>query len=86
MVTRELTVNVPRSLAAINAKVPALFVPHANAAERPRILHPLYSQPEHMAGGIEVAQRMAGHSDAKTTGLYDRRNDISIGEVERIGI
>ncbi len=38
-------------------------------------------------GHIEVAQRMAGHSNAKTTGLYDRRNDdISVGEVERIGI
>jgi integrase/recombinase XerD len=36
---------------------------------------------------IEVAQRMAGHSNAKTTGLYNRRNDdVSIGEVERIGI
>jgi integrase/recombinase XerD len=36
---------------------------------------------------IEVAQRMAGHSNAKTTGLYDRRNDdVSVGEVERIGI
>ena len=33
-------------------------------------------------GRIEVAQRMAGHSNAKTTGLYDRRNDdISVGEV-----
>jgi len=39
------------------------------------------------AGRIEVAQRMAGHSNAKTTGLYDRRNDdIGVGEVERIGI
>jgi integrase len=38
-------------------------------------------------GRIEVAQRMAGHSNAKTAGLYDRRNDdISVGEVERIGI
>src|ERR1700732_859270 len=38
-------------------------------------------------GRIEVAQRMAGHSNAKTTGLYDRRNDdLSVGEVERIGI
>ena len=38
-------------------------------------------------GRIEVAQRMAGHSNAKTTGLYDRCNDdISVGEVERIGI
>jgi integrase/recombinase XerD len=38
-------------------------------------------------GRIEVAQRMAGHSNAKTTGLYDRRNDdVSVGEVEKIGI
>jgi site-specific recombinase XerD len=38
-------------------------------------------------GRIEIAQRMAGHSNAKTTGLYDRRNDdISLDEVERIGI
>jgi len=37
-------------------------------------------------GRIEVAQRMAGHSNAKTTGLYDRRNDdMSVGKVERIG-
>ncbi|MGH9611139.1 MAG: tyrosine-type recombinase/integrase [Bryobacteraceae bacterium] len=38
-------------------------------------------------GRIEVAQRMAGHANAKTTGLYDRRHDeISVGEVEKIGI
>jgi integrase/recombinase XerD len=38
-------------------------------------------------GRIEVAQRMAGHSNAKTTGLYDRRNDdVSVSEVEKIGI
>ena len=38
-------------------------------------------------GRIEVAQRMAGHSNAKTTGLYDRRSDdVSVSEVERIGI
>jgi integrase/recombinase XerD len=30
---------------------------------------------------------MAGHSNAKSTRLYDRRNDdISVGEIERIGI
>jgi hypothetical protein len=30
---------------------------------------------------------MAGHSNAKTTGLCDRRNDdVSLDEVERIGI
>jgi hypothetical protein len=34
-----------------------------------------------------IAQRMARHSNAKTTGLYDRRaGDISVGEVERVGI
>jgi hypothetical protein len=45
-------------------------------------------RPRSSSGGhIEVAQRMAGHSNAKTTGLYDRRNDdVSVGEVERIGI
>lgn len=38
-------------------------------------------------GKLEVAQRMAGHSNARTTGLYDRRNDdISVSEVERVGI
>jgi len=38
-------------------------------------------------GRREVAQRMAGHANSKTTELYDRRNDdISVGEVERIGI
>jgi site-specific recombinase XerD len=38
-------------------------------------------------GKLEVAQRMAGHSNAKTTSLYDRRSDdISLSEVERIGI
>jgi site-specific recombinase XerD len=41
-------------------------------------------------GRIEVAQKMAGHSNARTTGLYDptqrRNDDISVGEVERIGI
>jgi site-specific recombinase XerD len=38
-------------------------------------------------GKLEVAQRLAGHSNARTTGLYDRRNDdISLSEIERIGI
>jgi hypothetical protein len=38
-------------------------------------------------GLIETAQRMTGHSNAKTAGLFDRCNDdISDGEVERIGI
>jgi integrase/recombinase XerD len=38
-------------------------------------------------GKVEVAQRMAGHESARTTGLYDRRDDeISLDEVERIVI
>jgi hypothetical protein len=58
-----------------------------------------YLQPEHAhrlqlrRGRVSVLvggagkQRMAGQANAKTTGLYDRRNDdISVGEVERIGI
>ena len=38
-------------------------------------------------GKLEVAQQMAAHESARTTGLYDRRNDdISLDEVERIVI
>jgi integrase len=38
-------------------------------------------------GRLEVAQRMANHESARTTGLYDRRDDqISLDEVERIMI
>jgi integrase len=34
---------------------------------------------------LEVAQQMANHESARTTGLYDRRNDqVSLDEVERI--
>jgi integrase len=37
-------------------------------------------------GRIQVAQRMAGHSNAKTRGLYDRRNDdISAGKLKGSG-
>ena len=38
-------------------------------------------------GRLEVAQQMAAHESSRTTGLYDRRNDeVSLDEVERIGI
>ncbi len=38
-------------------------------------------------GRIEIAQRIARSSTAKTTGLCDRHNDvISVGEAEGIGI
>ena len=36
-------------------------------------------------GKVEVAQQMAGHSDPRTTKLYDRRQDeVSLDEIERI--
>jgi len=36
-------------------------------------------------GKLEVAQQMAAHESARTTGLYDRRDDqVSLDEVERI--
>ncbi len=36
-------------------------------------------------GKLEIAQRMANHESARTTGLYDRRDDqLTLDEVERI--
>lgn len=36
-------------------------------------------------GKLEIAQQMANHESARTTSLYDRRNDqVSLDEVERI--
>ncbi len=38
-------------------------------------------------GDINIAKRMAGHSNVKTTELYDRRgDDVSFSEIERVGI
>jgi hypothetical protein len=38
-------------------------------------------------GKLEIAQQMANHESARTTKLYDRRNDqVSLEEVERIVI
>jgi site-specific recombinase XerD len=38
-------------------------------------------------GKLEIAQRVAAHESSRTTGLYDRRDDdVSLDEVERIGI
>lgn len=36
-------------------------------------------------GRLEVAQRMANHESARTTGLYDRRlEEFSVSELDRI--
>jgi integrase len=36
-------------------------------------------------GKLEIAQQMANHESARTTGLYDRRDDqLTLVEVERI--
>ncbi len=36
-------------------------------------------------GKLEIAQQMAGHESARTTGLYDRRDDtVALDEVERV--
>jgi integrase/recombinase XerD len=36
---------------------------------------------------LEVEQQMAAHESVRTTGLYDRcRDEVSLDEVERIGI
>ena len=36
-------------------------------------------------GKLEIAQQMANHESARTTGLYDRRDDqVSLDEVDRI--
>jgi len=38
-------------------------------------------------GKLEIAQQIAAHESSRTTGLYDRRDDdVSLDEVERIGI
>ena len=38
-------------------------------------------------GRLETAQQMAGHSDPRTTKLYDRRSDqLSLDEIEKISI
>ena len=38
-------------------------------------------------GKLETAQQMAGHADARTTKLYDKRNEqVSLDEIERITI
>jgi integrase len=38
-------------------------------------------------GKLEIAQQMANHESARTTGLYDRRSDeLSLDEVQKIGI
>lgn len=43
----------------------------------------------HLENGVklEIAEQIAAHESSRTTGLYDRREDnVSLDEVERIGI
>lgn len=36
-------------------------------------------------GKLEIAEQMAGHESARTTGLYGRRNhSVALGEIEKI--
>ena len=36
-------------------------------------------------GRLKIAQQMANHESARTTGLYDRRSDqVNLDEIERI--
>jgi site-specific recombinase XerD len=38
-------------------------------------------------GDINIAKRMAGYSDIKTTKLYDRRRDeVGFSDIERVGM
>ena len=38
-------------------------------------------------GRLEVAQQMANHESARTTGLYDRRQgQVTLDEIERVAI
>lgn len=38
-------------------------------------------------GKLEIAQQIAAHESSRTAGLYDRRDDdVSLDEVERIGM
>jgi hypothetical protein len=38
-------------------------------------------------GKLEIAQQVAEHESSPATGLYDRRDDdVSLDEVERMGI
>jgi hypothetical protein len=46
---------------------------------------PTLARFEYSGGRIEIAQQIAGHESARTTGLYDRRDDeVSLDEIERI--
>jgi hypothetical protein len=52
-----------------------------------KLLHDITTPGGRNGGMLEVAQQMANHESARTTGLYDRRNDqVSLDEIERIRI
>ena len=54
---------------------------------RPLVLRTLRTTTCHPAGTLEKAQQLTNHQSARTTKLYDRRDDkLSLDEVERITI
>ena len=60
-------------------RLPALFAPDPRDAGITKYLP--------NGGKLEIAQQIANHESARTTGLYDRRSDqVSLDEVERIRI
>jgi hypothetical protein len=73
-------VTVPRGLAAISARVPALFILNAKAHRAlRRILHRQYTEQEHatllLQGRVPFCRMVRRQGTLRTTKLYDRRND-----------
>jgi hypothetical protein len=64
-------------------RAPRTSCAHAQWPVWPRKNHPVLKN----GGRLEVAQQMAAYESARMTGRYDRRSDeVSLDEVERIGI
>ena len=58
-----------------------------SAALQGQFSMPIYTYLSNDGSKLEFTQQMAGHADPKTTKIYDRRrHEISMDEVERIGI
>lgn len=68
--------------------VPDDSAPRGRCRHRNEDLIPQFPRDRHNlqnGGKLEVAQQMAGQESARTTGLYDRRNDsVALDEVEPV--